>query len=89
MVENYRPISLLPILSKLLEKNMAKRLMSFLEENGLLSSSQHGFRPHLSIETALLKVNEHIYNNINKKISLLLLLDLSKAFDSVSHYLTK
>ena len=60
--------------------------MAFLETNSLLANSQHGFRPHLSTETALLKVNEHIYNNIdNQKISLLMLLDLSKAFDSVSH----
>ena len=85
-VGNYRPISLLPILSKVLEKIVANQLMSFLEENKLLSESQHGFRKNLSTETALMKVNEAIYNNIdNQKISLLLLLDLSKAFDSVSH----
>ena len=60
--------------------------MSFLETNRLLANSQHGFRPHLSTETALLKINEHICKNIdNQKISLLVLLDLSKAFDSVSH----
>ena len=85
-VGNYRPISLLPILSKVLEKIVANQLMSYLETNELLSQSQHGFRKNLSTETALLKVNEYIYNNIdNKNISLLLLLDLSKAFDSVSH----
>ena len=60
--------------------------MIYLETNRLLANSQHGFRPHLSTETALLRVNEHIYSNIdNQNISLLLLLDLSKAFDSVSH----
>ena len=85
-VSNYRPISLLPILSKILEKIVANQLMLFLESNKLLSESQHGFRKNLSTETALMKVNEVIYNNIdNQKISLLLLLDLSKAFDSVSH----
>ena len=85
-VGNYRPISLLSILSKLLEKIIAIQLMSFLEKYNLLSSSQHGFRSSLSTETALMKVNEQIYNNIdNHKISLLLLLDLSKAFDSVCH----
>ncbi|XP_068235656.1 uncharacterized protein [Palaemon carinicauda] len=48
--------------------------------------SQHGFRPKLSTETALLKISDKIYDNIDKKkISLLLLLDLSKAFDSVNH----
>ena len=85
-VGNYRPISLLPILSKVLEKIIANQLMLFLESNNLLAESQHGFRKNLSTETALMKVNECIYNNIeNQNISLLLLLDLSKAFDSVSH----
>lgn len=85
-VTNYRPISLLPILSKVLEKIVANQLTSFLENNKLLAESQHGFRKGLSTETALLKVSEHIYSNIDKKrVSLLMLLDLSKAFDSVSH----
>ena len=60
--------------------------MTFLEANRLLSDAQHGFRPHLSTETALSKVNEHLYNNIDKQmLSLIILLDLSKAFESVSH----
>ena len=85
-VGNYRPISLLSIVSKILEKIVASQLMSFLETHNLLANSQHGFRSNLSTETALMKVNEHIYNNIDEqKISLLLLLDLSKAFDSVCH----
>ena len=85
-VANYRPISLLPIISKILEKIVANQLIAFLENNNLISKSQHGFRPHLSTETALLTITNKIYENIElKKISLLLLLDLSKAFDSVSH----
>ena len=85
-IGNYRPISLLPILSKILEKVVATQLMTFLESNRLLTDNQHGFRPHLSTETALLKVTNKIYENTeNRKISLLLLLDLSKAFDSVHH----
>ena len=83
---NYRPISLLPILSKILEKVVAIQLMQYLEANHILSKHQHGFRQKLSTETALLKVTETLYSNMdNKIISLLLLLDLSKAFDSVSH----
>ena len=85
-VSNYRPISLLPIISKILEKIVANQLIAYLEDNNLLSENQHGFRPHLSTETALLTITNQIYENIDqKKISLLLLLDLSKAFDSVSH----
>ena len=85
-IGNYRPISLLPIISKIIEKIIANQLIDFLESNKLLAENQHGFRPNLSTETALLTVTNKIYENIeNKKISLLLLLDLSKAFDSVNH----
>ena len=85
-VTNYRPISLLSILSKVLEKIVANQLIAFLESNHRLAENQHGFRPNLSTETALLKVTNKIYENIeNKKLSLLLMLDLSKAFDSVHH----
>ena len=85
-VGNYRPISLLPILSKILEKVIANQLITFLESNKLLTEKQHGFRPNLFTETALLTVTNKICENIdNRKISLLLLLNLSKAFDSVNH----
>ena len=60
--------------------------MEHLEKNSLLSNSQHGFRPKLSTETALLKVTDATYDNIDKNfITLIMLCDLSKAFDSVSH----
>ncbi len=83
---NYRPISLLPIFSKILEKIVANQLSTFLESKNLLSNNQHGFRPKLSTETALTILTKEIYNNIdNRRISLLTLCDLSKAFDSVNH----
>ena len=85
---NYRPISLLSVLSKILEKVVANQLYEFLSRNNLLSESQHGFRKGLSTQTALIQITEHLYKNIDKsKISLLALCDLSKAFDSVSHTL--
>ncbi len=60
--------------------------MYYLEKNKLLSNSQHGFRPRLSTETALTVITDEIYNSMeHKKISLLTLCDLSKAFDSVHH----
>ncbi|XP_045115984.1 uncharacterized protein LOC123507276 [Portunus trituberculatus] len=62
------------------------RTVKHLESNKLLSESQHGFRPRLSTATALTVVTDKIYKNMdNKRISLLTLCDLSKAFDSVSH----
>jgi len=85
-VNNYRPITILPILSKILEKIVANQLTSFLEANDLLSKTQHGFRNRLSTETALLQITDEIYNNIDKnQVNLLTLCDLSKAFDSVNH----
>lgn len=85
-MNNYRPISLLPIVSKILEKIVAGQLVEFLESNKLMSNTQHGFRPRLSTETALTVVSEKIFQNMDSnKISILTLCDLSKAFDSVSH----
>ena len=85
-VNNYRPVSILPIISKVLEKIVAKQLSNYLESSKLLSNCQHGFRCRLSTETALTTITDKIYENMdNKKISLLTLCDLSKAFDSVNH----
>ncbi len=85
-VNNYRPISLLPIISKILEKIVANQLLHYLESNRLITNSQHGFCPKLSAETALTVITDRIYNSMdNKSISLLTLCALSKAFDSVSH----
>ena len=86
VVSNYRPISILSIVSKILEKIVARQLSDYLETNKLLSNSQHGFRPKLSTETALTIITDKIYENMdNKEISMLTLCDLSKAFDSVHH----
>ena len=83
---NYRPISLLPVLSKVIEKIISSQLTQHLESNNLLSKAQHGFRSHLSTTSALLKLTSKLYTAMdNKKISLVTLCDLSKAFDSVSH----
>ncbi len=85
-MNNYRPISLLPIVSKILEKIVAWQLMQFLEFDNLLSNTHHGFRPRLSTEPALTVITDKIFGNMNsKKISILTLCELSKAFDSVSH----
>ncbi len=84
--KDYRPISLLPIISKVLEKVVASQLTSHLESNQLLSTTQHGFRPKLSTESALLKLSNTLFETIDKRnVSLVTLCDLSKAFDSVNH----
>ncbi|KAF2349842.1 Reverse transcriptase domain [Trinorchestia longiramus] len=83
---NYRPISLLPVLSKLLEKVISNQLSTYLDKSNLLHPNQYAYRKHTSTQDALLNITEKIYSDIDtKNITLLLLLDLSKAFDSVEH----
>ncbi len=85
-VNNYGPISLLPIISKILKKIVANLMLHYLESNKLLINSQRGFCPKLSTETTLTVITNKMYKNRgNKSISLLTLCDLSKAFDSVSY----
>lgn len=83
-IENYRPISLLPSFSKILEAVMLRRLSSFLEE--VVADSQHGFRRGRSTKTAIYSFLKNIHQALeNGKITIGLFLDLSKAFDSLSH----
>lgn len=85
---NYRPISLLPSFSKLLEKVVANRLTQFLETNSLLYKHQYGFRKgHSTIHPIIHFLNFISDSNDNptKDLTLGLFLDLSKAFDTVSH----
>ncbi len=75
-----------PLYLRFLKKVTATQLVNFLESNNLLNVTQHALRPNLSTVTALTKITNNIYENTdNKKISLLALCDMSKAFDSVSH----
>ena len=85
-VSNYRPISLLTSFSKVFEKVMHARILDFLETNKILYEDQYGFRPGRSCEHALLTAQNCLLNSLsNKQISVLLLLDYSKAFDMVDH----
>jgi exonuclease III len=85
-VSNYRPISLLPIFSKIFEKALHNRLIKFLEDNESLYDHQFGFRKRHSCEHALLAAQNTILQALDKKqIAMLLLIDFSKAFDMVDH----
>ena len=82
--DNYRPISLLPVFSKIYEKIVFKQLYNYMNSNNLLFESQHGFRQKFSTETAILELTDHLKTQIdNKHIPLCLFLDLSKAFDTI------
>lgn len=84
-ITNYRPISLLPTVSKVIEKLINKRLKSYLEKNNILAANQYGFRTNKSTEDAIRLVTSYIVDHIdnNKKV-LGIFLDMKKAFDTVS-----
>ena len=85
-ISNYRPISLLPTFSKIFERVMHKRVIAFLDSNNSLYNCQFGFRKKHSCEHALMSAQNTIIHNLDKKlISILLLIDFSKAFDMVDH----
>lgn len=81
---NFRPISLLSVFTKVLEKIVKDQLTDFLNLNNLLAECQYGFRTSKNITDALFNLNTDINNAISKnKRSMLLFLDLAKAFDTV------
>ncbi len=86
LLENYRPVSLLPFIAKTLERALFNQVSAFLTQNNLLDSNQSGFRSGHSTETALLSVVEALrLASADSKSSILILLDLSAAFDKVNH----
>ena len=81
---SYRPISNLSVISKLLERLVLRRLVNYLNCNALLPATQSAYRRHHSTETAVLKVVSDIRSAVDLgSVSLLLLLDMSAAFDTV------
>lgn len=82
----YRPISLLPVLSKLLERVILVRFTNFLEENNILPEQQYGFRAKRSTTHQLKRVKDLISNGLAQKQSTgMIMFDIQKAFDQVWH----
>ena len=87
LLSNYRPISLLPTLSKVLEKVVHNKLCRFLKLHDILFESQYGFRKHHStIHHGVAEYIQHAVNSYDdNKCTISVLLDLSKAFDTINH----
>ena len=80
---NYRPISLLPAMSKILEKVVHEQLYEYMTDNKLFNNSQYGFRTNHSAEYAAIEFIDRTLNDMEKGlIPFSIFLDLSKAFDT-------
>ncbi|XP_049450826.1 uncharacterized protein LOC125900093 [Epinephelus fuscoguttatus] len=84
--DNFRPISNLPFLSKILERTVASQLRTHLTSNNLFECFQSGFRSKHSTETALLKItNDLLLSSDSGHLNILILLDLTAAFETINH----
>ena len=87
-INNYRPISILPVVSKILEKHVSSTSYTFVNEHNLLNPKQSGFRTQHSCQTALTSMTEEWLNAMHKgELTDVLMIDLCKAFDLVDHSL--
>jgi len=85
-LKNFRPVSNLSFFSKLVERIVLSQLLAHLDNNNLWPAFQSAYRSHHSTETALLRVfNDLLQASDSDKVSILTLLDLSAAFDTVDH----
>jgi Reverse transcriptase (RNA-dependent DNA polymerase) len=83
---NYRPIAILPIISKVFESFIAKRLTSHLSRNEIIDDFQFGFVQKSNTETATLHLLSRVYDNLERKLfTAILFIDISKAFDCVDY----
>jgi hypothetical protein len=87
-IANYRPIALLPLLSKVFEKTINLQLCDYLSSSAILHDAQHGFRKSRSCESALLRITKLLFGaRIAGLWSCLVTIDYSKAFDTLDHEL--
>jgi len=85
-LSNYRPISILPAISKIFEKIIFNQLHTFFHVNKLYNKNQYGFRESHSTEHAALELVDRVITQLdNSKLPLAIFIDLSKAFDTINH----
>ena len=86
LFSNYRPISILPVISKVIEKVIYNQIYSFFSQHKLFNESQYGFRAEHSTEYATPELVDRIHSDlVNNEIPFSIFLDLSKAFDTINH----
>ena len=84
--ENYRPISILPIISKVFEREVFNQIYRYLNENSLISKFQSGFRPKYGTLSALIQMCDQWLTDMdNGKLNGVVFLDICKTFDSINH----
>ena len=85
IMSNYRPISILPMLSKIIEKCIKTRLVHYFTRNNLFNKIQFGFLAGKSTQDAMIHLTEKIYSNLHDKLSTIaVFIDFSKCFDTLN-----
>ena len=85
-LKNFRPVSNIPYISKLIEKIVVKRISSYMDSNGLNEKYQSAYRKNHGTETALIKIHDDILRALDTRHGVILvMLDLSAAFDTIDH----
>ncbi|VEN58210.1 unnamed protein product [Callosobruchus maculatus] len=83
---NYRPISILPCLSKIFEKLLKERIWNYVKKHDLISEHQFGFREGKGTDDAMLEIMQKVYMSVdNKTPAMCVFVDLAKAFDTIDH----
>ena len=86
--QNYRPVALIPVMSKILEKIIAKQILKFINENNLFNPSHHAYRAHHNTTTAMIQMIDKWTEALDSgQMAGVCLLDMSAAFDVVNHSL--
>ena len=88
LCKNYRPVSLLPVFSKILERAVFIQLVHYLEFNSLLNTNHHGGRQYHNTATALLQMYDQWLEEVERDLMVgVMMIDLSAAFDMVDHHI--